>query len=205
MTQGCPTRQKIRSGRNGFSPPFQNLAFPDCHIIQQPRLLGETLERAAATYVSHGPELFLSRGTVEILETELQKQLPPDTRPLLDDALALARRYRQLSGTAEIRFRLEKITTDSCRRFHMDNVPLRLLCAYAGPGVQWKQVDDGILHETPTGCVTLLKGLQFPGRSEKGAVLHRSPPLSSLAIPVTRLLLTLDHPDACGMGPGKRR
>ncbi len=196
MRQACPTRQRF-----AVPAPFQNIDRPDCAIAQEPRLLTQDLRQAAATWITHGPDLFLSRSTIEILETELRQIMPADTQPLLDDTLALARRYRRLSDTAEIRFRLEKISHDSCRCFHTDNVPLRLLCTYTGPGVQWKHAENDTIHETPAGWLTLLKGRLHPGWSADAAILHRSPPLSGLGTPLTRLLLTLDHPDACGMSP----
>ncbi|CAM3177259.1 hypothetical protein CFR75_16315 [Komagataeibacter xylinus] len=195
MRQACPTRP--------FSTilmPFQNIDRHDCFIVQQERHMGQDMMQAAALWNAHGPALFLRRGTIEMLESALQALLPAGTQALAEDALRLARRYQRLSGTPEIRFRLEKISHDSCRRFHVDHVPLRFLCTYTGPGVQWKYADSDTIHETPAGWITLLKGRLYPGWSTKGAVLHRSPPISALTVPVTRLLLTLDHPDACGMG-----
>lgn len=194
MRQACPTRQHL-----AIPAPLHAITCPDHSITQEPRQLGAELHHAAQLWVAQGPDLFLSRGSVEMLETELQPLMSGPLHPLLADMLALARRYQRLSGTAELRFRLEKITHDSCSRFHVDNVPLRLLCTYTGPGVQWKQPESDTIHTTPTGWLSLLKGRQYPNWSASTAVLHRSPPLSGLATPVTRLLLTLDHPDACGM------
>ncbi|MFS3134025.1 DUF1826 domain-containing protein [Gluconacetobacter sacchari] len=196
MGQACPTRQRF-----AVPPAFRTIDRLDGPIAQEPRRPSRDIERAAALWIDHGPDLFLSRGTAEILETELRPLAPLGTRALIDDTLALARRYQRLSGTAEIRFRLERISDDSCRCFHVDTVALRLLCTYAGPGVQWKYHDGETVHETPAGWLTLLKGRLYPGWSMDGAVLHRSPPIAGLAPPVTRLVLTLDHPDACGMGP----
>lgn len=194
MRPACPTRQLF-----AVPPPLEHISRPDCPIAQEPRQLSNPLKDAVARWVSHGPTLFLSRGTVEILETELQPLMPAGTLLLVEDMLALARRYQQVSGVHELRFRLEKIDHDSCRRFHVDQVPLRMLCTYAGPGVQWRHASDQLIHKTPTGWLTLLKGRLYPGWDAAQAVLHRSPPLSGLKMPVTRLLLTLDHPDVCGM------
>ncbi|MFT8791427.1 DUF1826 domain-containing protein [Komagataeibacter saccharivorans] len=195
MRSACPTRQHL-----AIPAPFQDIDRSDCFIVQEERHMGQDVTQAAASWNAHGPDLFLRRGTIKILETGLRAVLPAGTQALVEDALKLARRYQRLSGTAELRFRLEKIPHDSCRRFHVDQVPLRFLCTYTGPGVQWKYADSETIHETPAGWITLLKGRLYPGWSTKGAVLHRSPPLSDLLVPVTRLLLTLDHPDACGMG-----
>ncbi|MFT8892523.1 MAG: DUF1826 domain-containing protein [Acetobacter papayae] len=193
MRQACPTRQLF-----AVPPPLEHISRPDCPIAQEPRQMSQPVKDAAARWVSHGPELFLSRGTVEIIETELQPVMPASTQPLVEDMLALARCYQQVAGIHELRFRLEKIDHDSCRRFHVDYVPLRLLCTYVGPGVQWRHASDQLVHKTPAGWLTLLKGKLYPGWEAERAVLHRSPPLSVLKAPVTRLLLTLDYVDACG-------
>ncbi|MBL7234394.1 DUF1826 domain-containing protein [Komagataeibacter oboediens] len=195
MRQSCPTRVPP-----AIPMPFQNIDRTDCFIVQEERHTEQEIMQAAALWNAHGPDLFLRRGSIEILETQLGALLPAGTKALAEDALNLVRRYQRLSGTAEIRFRLEKVRHDSCRRFHVDHVPLRLLCTYTGPGVQWKYADSETIYETPAGWITLLKGQLYPGWSTKGAVLHRSPPISDRPVPVTRLLLTLDHPDACGMG-----
>ncbi|MFT9256838.1 MAG: DUF1826 domain-containing protein [Acetobacter sp.] len=194
MRQACPTRQLFAA-----PPPFHTIRNPACSMVQEPRQLSEDLRKAAALWTAQGPRLFLKRGSTEILETELIALMPAGAQALIHDMLALAHRYQALSDTREIRFRLEKIDHDSCCRFHVDTVPLRLLCTYTGPGVQWKHNDSETVHETPEGWLTLLKGRLYPGWSADTSVLHRSPPLSGHAKPLTRLLLTLDHPDACGM------
>ncbi|OUJ07824.1 DUF1826 domain-containing protein [Acetobacter malorum] len=187
---------------------FQAIEQPACHIAVVDRILGQSLENAAQNYLEDGPALILTAGTPEELAHELAPVFTPATRALLEDALALADRYCAATRMDAVRFRLEQITHDSCRRFHVDHVVLRLLCTYVGPGVQWRQADLGeeaAVYQAEAGAVALLKGGCYPGWQPEGAVQHRSPPLSTLAKPITRLLLTLDAPQACGMSDNQRQ
>lgn len=187
---------------------FQALAQPDCHIALADRTLPRDLEQAAQAFLHDGPSLILTAGSSGQLEEELASAFTPETRALLEDALDLARHYCAATGMDAVRFRLERITHDSCRRFHVDHVVLRLLCTYVGPGVQWRRAEAGenaTVHQADAGAVALLKGGCYPGWQPEGAVQHRSPPLSTLAVPTTRLLLTLDAPQACGMSEDQRR
>lgn len=187
---------------------FQAIDQAEHHLALATRTLGPDLEKAAQTYLKDGPSLILMADTPEALAQELAPVSTPETQPLLADALGLVGRYCAATGMDAVRFRLERITSDSCRRFHVDHVVLRLLCTYVGPGVQWRlaeQGDEAPVYQAEAGEVALLKGGCYPGWQPEGAVQHRSPPLSTLAVPTTRLLLTLDAPQACGMTEDQRR
>lgn len=204
-----------------FYHPSPDAAFgaipqADCHIALAARALGLELEQAARTYLAEGPSLILTAGTPHVLRQELAPHFTETTRFLLEDALGLVERYCRATEMEAVRFRLERISHDSCRHFHMDHVVLRLLCTYVGPGVQWRLAgaaeniaknteESAIVYQAEAGTVALLKGGCYPGWQPEGAVLHRSPPLSALATPTTRLLLTLDAPQACGMSDEQRR
>ena len=86
-----------------------------------------------------------------------------------------------------------------CPRFHVDNVPLRLLTTYAGPGSEWLREDQSPRRELLTslppvdniqhlsvGEVAVLKGEKWQGNEGAGLV-HRSPSGQQ-----GRLLLSLD-------------
>jgi hypothetical protein len=82
------------------------------------------------------------------------------------------------------------IETDACRKFHADQVTVRLLMPLVGPGTQWvhanaePQVPEGELR---IGDVGLFKGRVW---AEEPVILHRSPPIAAMGI--TRLLLVID-------------
>ncbi len=108
--------------------------------------------------------------------------------------------------------RVTSLSSAMCPRFHSDNVPCRLICAYGDGGTQWlpeHAVDrsrlgaasaglgdeasgvydrDTSIRQLAAAHVALLKGDGWEGNRGRGLV-HRSPPIRP---PATRLLVTLD-------------
>lgn len=102
-----------------------------------------------------------------------------------------------LPRTGSVRMRLERVTTDACRFFHTDTLPLRLVCTYRGAGTEWLDDDacdrSGLgkgdnakicrdrngIHRMPEGWAGLMKGNRWAGPAEgyPGGLVHRSPPL----------------------------
>lgn len=112
---------------------------------------------------------------------------------LADELAALAVRFAKIVACDRLRVRLDVIRTDACRKFHADNVTVRLLMPLVGPGTQWlaargvdadPPVADGQLQ---IGEVGLIKGRVWAERPE---ILHRSPLVAATGI--TRLLLAID-------------
>ncbi len=97
-----------------------------------------------------------------------------------------------LLGARRIGLRLRLLECAMCPRFHVDQVPLRLVTTYFGPGSQWcdgrPEATGTSVHALSCGDVALLKGERWAGNEGRG-LLHRSPPV---AAGERRLLLTLD-------------
>ncbi|WP_231490266.1 DUF1826 domain-containing protein [Gluconobacter roseus] len=160
------------------------------------------LKQAAEAYLKEGPRLLMANGALSEIAAQLQVRCSGHTRLLMADMMELAELYRDVSGHQNLRVRLEKITTDSCRKFHVDCVDLRLLRTYVGPGVQWTGDEGRTVQEAPTGAVVFLKGKHFPGWDDAEKILHRSPPLSKRPVAErVRLLLTIDEANACADAP----
>lgn len=172
------------------------------------------IEGAAGTVDKTADAIFFGFGTMFCMSVQLLKpcgmlmrtikiktsriQDLKQAQLLMQDMLELAELYSAVSGHRNLRVRLEKITTDSCRKFHVDCVDLRLLRTYVGPGVQWTADQGHSVHEASTGSVVFLKGKHFPGWEGAEKIRHRSPPLSSRpAAERIRLLLTIDEAGAC--------
>lgn len=115
------------------------------------------------------------------------------------DVQWLVSAYTCLVGARRVGLRLRVLQGAMCPRFHVDNVPLRLLTTYAGPGSEWLQegaiARQGLQHAAPpvdniqtlrTGDVAILKGERWAG-NEGAGLIHRSPPGDQ-----RRLLLSLD-------------
>ncbi len=104
--------------------------------------------------------------------------------------IPIAAHFAALMVCDVLRIRLDVIETDACRKFHADQVTVRLLMPLVGPGTQWTrataepQVPEG---ELEIGHVGLFKGRIW---AEDPVILHRSPPIAATGL--TRLLLVID-------------
>ncbi len=122
---------------------------------------------------------------------------------LVDDAAALADMFVSLTPAPFLRLRFDVVTTNACRKFHIDAVTARLVCTYRGTGTQYGISIEGAepqrIHTVPTGAPIVLRGTLWPEQPKSG-LLHRSPPIEGSG--ETRLVLVLDpivdpdaHPD----------
>jgi len=94
-----------------------------------------------------------------------------------------------LVDARRVGLRLRVLDGAMCPRFHVDHVPLRLICTYAGPGSEWLATPDALqVNRLARGDVALLKGEKWLGNEGAGLV-HRSPQLPEGQ---RRLMLTLD-------------
>lgn len=127
---------------------------------------------------------------------------------LVDDAAALADIFVGLMPAPFLRLRFGVVTTNACRKFHIDVVTARLICTYRGAGTQYGiSTDDAEprrVFSVPTGAPILLRGTLWPTRPSSG-LRHRSPPIEGTG--ETRLVLVLDsvsgRDDASGIGAGQ--
>ncbi|WP_199260386.1 DUF1826 domain-containing protein [Paracoccus binzhouensis] len=112
---------------------------------------------------------------------------------LASDIGALALVLAQVMGQPLLHIRFEAVTTDACRRFHVDRMPGRLICTYRGPGTQFGLADETgrvvQVGEMRAGEAAILRGALWPG-DEVTRLLHRSPPIAGTG--QVRLLLALD-------------
>lgn len=112
---------------------------------------------------------------------------------LVEDAAALATIFAEVMGAAYLRLRLDVITGNACRKFHIDAVTARLVCTYRGTGTQYGMSSDGAepgrIFTVPTGSPIVLRGTLWPEQPNSG-LRHRSPPIEGTG--ETRLLLVLD-------------
>jgi len=112
---------------------------------------------------------------------------------LVDDISALADMFATAMRAPYLRLRLDVVTTNACRKFHVDAITARLLCTYRGTGTQYGVSTDGTepkrIFTVPTGSPILLRGRLWPETPGAG-VLHRSPPIEGSG--ETRLVLVLD-------------
>jgi hypothetical protein len=112
---------------------------------------------------------------------------------LIKDIAELSHLFCDLMAAPYMRLRLEPITSNACRKFHIDVITARLVCTYRGTGTQFGISQDGAEPEriftAPSGTPILLRGTLWPEQPRSG-LLHRSPPIEGSG--ETRLVLVLD-------------
>nr|WP_119840938.1 DUF1826 domain-containing protein [Pseudooceanicola algae] len=117
----------------------------------------------------------------------------PERDLLIDDIVAQVAMFARLMPSRYLRLRLDVVTTNACRKFHVDMVTARLVCTYRGTGTQYGiGPDPARIHTVPTGAPILLRGTLWPVEPDAG-VRHRSPPIEGTG--EVRLVLVLDPLD----------
>ena len=127
----------------------------------------------------------------KIFKNSLIKQ--KETEWLVQDIIRLSRLFSNLMNVDYLRLRMEGVSTNSCRKFHIDAVKSRLICTYRGQGTQYGLSMDGNDPEqfqtTPTSSPILLRGtLWFEDKLKM--ILHRSPPIEGTG--ETRFVFVID-------------
>lgn len=137
----------------------------------------------------------------------------PGVEAWLADVERLVEIFRDLFEPEGLGLRLKTLDKPMCPRFHVDNVPVRLVCTYGGLGTEWLPdaaadrtklghgacglpdaesgliLDPAAVRSMPPHAVGLLKGNLWEGNAGRGAI-HRSP--QPTPEQPRRLLLTLD-------------
>lgn len=142
-----------------------------------------------------------------LLDPTLRRLLPAEEDGALrEDLSLLADMTACLFGVTGVGLRVTALEKPMCPRFHVDRIPVRLLCTYGGPGSEWLPVgsvpaglltpgasQDGrvkaeAVERLAAGQVALFKGDTWD-ESPGGGVVHRSPAVTA---GTQRLLVTLD-------------
>jgi len=134
----------------------------------------------------------------------LERELPlADTRQAFTEDVALVvDMFSCLFELDNVGVRMAVLRSAMCPKFHVDRVPCRLICTYAGAGTQWhptqhvQRLGNGRVkphantnpQHLDLGDVALLKGESWEGNEGNGLV-HCSPPATEST---SRLVLTLD-------------
>ncbi len=183
-----------------------------------PRSVAEALEEVAEG------EVFAHKVMLDVAELDLSALLQSVSNTIAREFLAAditssLADFSKVLGRRHLHGQLSVVTDDKCCKFHTDNVTIRLICTYAGPGTEWIRNEDvvrenlartdvdpetanrsvlrarDVVHHCAAGDLLLLKGESFDGNQGSGAV-HRSPPIAKRAL--RRLLFTVDeHPCGC--------
>lgn len=97
-----------------------------------------------------------------------------DCQGLADDICESIELFSKAFQQPRVDLRIEVTDEQSCPKFHCDNVFVRMLTTYAGPGTEYIYVDrPNSIIQAPANALVLLKGHRHPNHQD--TVHHRSP------------------------------
>ena len=95
------------------------------------------------------------------------------SRYLASDLIDLVTAFLDQFDLQQARLRIEITRTQSCPKFHSDNVHMRLVTTYLGPTTEYQYAGTNEIHTAPLGGLVFLKGHCHP--NHRDTVHHRSP------------------------------
>ena len=185
---------------------------PACNVVRCPRPRDPLLLAEAQRLLADRTWRFAEACQPKDVARALTARLPEGAPRLILDVAHWVQVFADLSEAEWVGVRLARLEQAMCPRFHVDQLELRLILTYCGPGTEllaerdvdrrWLGHASGGLSDEDSGLiraggvieraevleVLVLKGELWPGNQGRGAV-HRSP-AASTAEP--RLVLTLD-------------
>ena len=206
------------------------------HEILEVEVLLAVWKRASIKEIEPALQFFLSAQQpvrVDITSSELARcgqhlgekfldvspEIQAACEALAEDFKDLAGKFSTISGRQHLRLRFERVEDDGCALFHVDSLPMRMLCTYAGPGTQWLEednvrrdqlgsrgrnlndanaaiiVDDRKIHTESAWHVLIFKGRLWESYGYSEGLVHRSAPVRHPRD--FRLRLTIDFSDTC--------
>lgn len=204
---------KSKTGKN--LDIFTEIYEEDTNIVIWQRRLQKKIIEAASSALIKVPDLELSEiVTSQTINSILEKSLSSNLiyQPVIKDISTLVDIFCNLFLLEKVGIRLSRLDRAMCPRFHVDNVPCRLVTTYIGIATEWLKHDSAdrtkLGHQTfakkdeesgifknksdiqylNRGDVALLKGEAWQG-NKGGGLIHRSPQIQSSS---PRLLLTID-------------
>lgn len=210
-------RHRLPSLRPEFAPILRN----ETNVLSIPRPMDRFMLRRLNSVAAQRP--FAHSARLDTATPDPTALLASVVDPLAREFLRadiqdLATQLGTLLGRKHLSAKFFIQRTNGCRKIHADNVTIRLVCTYAGPGTDWLPNEDVIrknlgrtdvdietanlsvrrdgatLRRCEPGELLLLKGKKYPGNEGRGAA-HRSPPLEEQGL--SRLVLKIDE-HACG-------
>lgn len=192
-----------------FTEIFSETTSLSCWQRLQNKVIQSFFERASSSLKLGIRNVF----EVRSLQTSLDRLLPDEIgkEQAISDIYLLADMLTCLFDCQAVGLRLAAINSAMCPRFHVDNIPVRLVTTYLGTGTQWlpnecadpsklghgaqgRPDNESGLYATEKSIkqmncfdVALLKGSAWG--NDHAAAIHRS---CELANNEWRVLLTLD-------------
>lgn len=210
-----PTSASTGSFATAHLPALERIFDVDTSLCLLQRRSDRALQRYLADHTPISCHERAQRVLAEEPQLAVLQDFPQAGRTCLENELRfLIDLFATLSDSRWVGVRLSISHQQSCPRFHVDKVGLRLICTWQGPGTEWLEhecvdrrflgfgsqgiPDEGSgllksgaqIHRMQTFEVGLFKGELWPGNENRGAV-HRSPTVKPLS--PHRIVMTLDE------------
>lgn len=104
------------------------------------------------------------------------------------DIVGLAKAFIDQFGLQKAKLRIEATRTQSCPKFHCDNLHVRMITTYLGPTTEYHYIGESVAQSAPSQALVFLKGRKCA--THRGTVLHRSPPVLNGQM---RLCVAIDY------------
>lgn len=127
------------------------------------------------------------RNAIAKIETGIRKMGLGGTG-LAEDVTRLVQSFLAEFDRTVVSLRMEIVDTQTCPKFHSDNVFVRLVTTYVGPCTEYRYSGESAVHVAGIGSLVFLKGYMHP--THRDLVHHRSPPVP---VGTKRLCLVLDY------------
>lgn len=218
VMQPLPSRTALATGpRAVFVPTIADLCAiyqEDVNLVVLSRTLAPSVQ-SVVRELAAGPD-FTATLRVYAPQPDLSSLPFADherAAPLLADMTCWLQAFCELFDAEQVGLRICHSRSVMCPRFHIDRVPVRLVCAYSGPSMQWLAEPDvdrsrlghragglsdeesglirrsDAIQQIPPQAIALCRGDSWPGRAGR-ALVHRSP--ANLGDGSARMVMTLD-------------
>lgn len=101
------------------------------------------------------------------------RELKLHDEALAEDITRLTESFLIEFERPSVSLRIEVVDTQSCPKFHCDNVYIRLVTTYVGPCTEYQYAGEEAIHTAGLGSLVFLKGHKHP--THRDSVHHRSP------------------------------
>jgi len=143
----------------------------DILVVERPELAVDTVEISSGRV--HEYRASTTRRAIDEHVTCGLAEVGVACDVLKRDIIELAQSFLVQFRQQSLRLRIEIVNTQSCPKFHIDNVNIRLVTTYYGPATEYQFPGDHSIHAAPLYSLVFLKGHKHPTHSD--LVLHRSP------------------------------
>jgi hypothetical protein len=210
----CENEAKTRYSIQGNEPSILTDIYQDqVNMAIWQRQLSSTLISSVTAFLIEKPTFKTSMTvSADSVLASISESLGSNMAELSENIAELVQMFSCLFELKRIGLRLTVIDSAMCPKFHVDNVPCRLITTFQGVGTEWlphqvvnrEKLGRGSVGKTDSesgiyknqhaiqqlncGDVALLKGEHWKG-NEAGGLVHRSP---ALLTNERRLILTLD-------------